>query len=224
MLSSGVYKNMTTKVTVDECVRVSEYETSHFTESVSKKGPVKERLLKLVALWCRAWVKTIYSDHIPKLVSWHLQIRNTKQRLARLLCRSHNSSVEKVTHSSAMSNLYLIHHELDLHISRNRERVGDNYSLQNKTKPTNFLGRSRIRLGCKIATGRRRWRHGSKVQVEGRRERRPRPALSGSGQESRVRTLLGTNLDFAWKSSMRLINEPAYVVNEVIPVNGNESD
>lgn len=95
------------------------------------------------------------------------------------------------THSSAMSNLYLIHHELDLHISKNRDRVGDNYSLQNKTKPTNFLGRSRIRLGCKIATGRRRRRHGSKVQVEGHRERRPRPALSGSGQESRVRTLLG---------------------------------
>lgn len=137
--------------------------------------------------------KNINSDHIPKLVSWHLQIRNTKQRLAMLLCRSHNSSVEKVNtvHSSAMFNLYFIHHELDLHISRNRDRVGDNYSLQNKTKPTNFLGRSRIRLGCKIATGRRRRRHGSKVQVEGRRERRPRPALSGSGQESRVRTLLG---------------------------------
>lgn len=85
-----------------------------------------------------------------------------------------------------MSNLYLIHHELDLHISRNRDRVGDNYSLQNETKPTNFLGRSRIRVGCKIATGRRRRlrRHGPKVQVEGRWVRRPRPTLSGSGQES----------------------------------------
>lgn len=106
-----------------------------------------------------------------------------------------------------MSNLYLIHHELDLHISRNRDRVGDNYSLQNKTKPTNFPGRSRIRLGCKDCY----WPAAVTARVQSSGWRTPGETAKAGVEwvRSGVRSqdFTWTNLDFAWKSSIRLINE-----------------